>query len=50
MILVVMKCGVCNGTAGVGMDSDHADFNMVESGGRKIAGLRVCKHCARVTR
>lgn len=50
MILVVLSCDVCNGTAGIGVDVDHAEFNVQDSGGRHIADLRVCKRCARVTR
>jgi predicted small secreted protein len=50
MVLIKLSCAVCNGTAGVGVDVDHAEFNVVDSGGRHIAGYRVCSRCARVTR
>lgn len=50
MILVVLSCDVCNGTAGIGVDVAHAEFNVTESGGRQIADLRVCHNCARSTR
>lgn len=50
MILVVLSCDVCNATAGIGMDVEHAEFNVTDSGGRRIADLRVCRSCARSTR
>lgn len=50
MILVVLSCEICNGTAGVGVDVAHAEFNVADSGGRTIADLRVCRSCARATR
>lgn len=50
MILIVLSCDVCHGTAGIGLDVEHAEWNHRESGGRTIAGLRVCQRCARVTR
>lgn len=50
MILVVLSCDTCNGTAGIGVDTNHAEFNVQESGGRHIAGLRVCGRCAEATR
>lgn len=50
MILVVLTCDVCHGTAGIGVDVNHAEFNVSDSGGRRIAGLRVCARCNRSTR
>lgn len=51
MILVVLHCQVCRGTAGIGMDAGHAEFNMIESGGRIFGSeLHVCARCARHTR
>lgn len=50
MILVVLSCDTCNGTAGIGVDIEHAEFNVSANGGRHIAGLRVCEKCARSTR
>jgi hypothetical protein len=50
MVLIVLSCDICQGTAGVGMDVAHAEFNVADSGGRSIAGLRVCRKCARATR
>lgn len=50
MVLIALSCDVCHGTAGVGMTVEHAEWNAAESGGRNIAGLRVCKRCARHTR
>jgi hypothetical protein len=50
MILVVLSCDVCGGKAGIGMDVDHAEFNVTDSGGRCIADLRVCRSCAKATR
>lgn len=50
MVLIVLTCDVCHGTAGIGMTVEHAEWNVDEAGGRRIAGLRVCKRCARSTR
>lgn len=50
MIIVALACDVCHGTAGIGMDVAHAEFNVADSGGRIIADLRLCKRCARATR
>lgn len=50
MILVVLSCDVCHGTAGIGVDVSHAEYNVSDSGGRQIADLRVCRRCARATR
>lgn len=50
MVLIVLSCDVCHGTAGIGMTVEHAEWNCAEIGGRQIADLRVCKSCAKATR
>lgn len=51
MVLVVLRCGICGSNAGIGMDTDHAEFNLTESGGRVFGSeLHVCAYCARPTR
>lgn len=50
MILICLSCDVCNGTAGIGVSVEHAEFNVSDSGGRQIADLRICRRCAKATR
>lgn len=49
-VLVRILCGACGCDAGIGLDAQHALFDVTERGGRVIGDVSVCSGCAKVTR